>query len=696
MVVRPAVACVVQATFVTPEGNPCGPLASYWACARRVGGEVGACGRYSSGDTFMSWFEVVPVALVAAGWLWGPGLPVAYLLGLRGIAAFGLAPVISIAVVASTAVVAGMVGLDWSVPLVLVASAAVVAVVGVGAFLLRRTGFLASVRDPGRLSLVIVLGLLPAFVVAAMGVIQAVGAPDSLSQVFDTPFHYNSLAYIRDTHDASSLTLQTLGDPERPAAFYPAGWHDLASLVMMSTGVSIPVAANVFCAVITVLVWPVSCLLLVRQVFGRNTAALAIAGVLSIAFPGFPWDFFGWGVLWPNLLGMSIAPAAFALVLTVTGWVKDDLIGKGRAWLLLAVAVVAAGFAHPNVLFSLVVLAIFPAGARLFVRARQLRTEGRGRRGIIECVTFVVVVLGAWLVSATSPALAAVRNWDWKPVETPAAAVGEVLLNATNQREALWLLSAVVLVGALTARRSPVIGWLLAGHLAAGFLYVLASSLSRPDTRMLTGYWYNDSHRLAAMLPITGVPLAIAGILFLATKLKPLLRTERATAPAVAIALTVLLAVTTGGLYPADRESRVAVTYPRVEAEKLVTNQMRAFYDRIAKEIPQDSMVIGNPFDGSVMLWALADREVLFPHFLVAKSPDQEYLGRNLEDAAEDPRICRALERYGIEYVLVGKNDSRIAAITPYEGIAGSAFAPGFELVDRAGPTKLLRITACD
>jgi hypothetical protein len=640
----------------------------------------------------MSWVDTAPVVLVALGWLWGPGLPISYLLGLRGVAAFAFAPVFSIAVVAATAVVAQLAGLDWSVPVALVAALVVVGLAGVLAFLLRRNGFLASIPDPRRLTLIAALGLLPAFVLAVLAVMPAVGPPDALSQVYDTPFHYNALAYIRDSHDASSLTLHALGDPETPGMFYPAAWHDLASLIMFSTGVSIPVTANVFCAVITVAVWPVSCLLLVRQLFGRNTAALAVAGVLSIAFPAFPWDFFGWGVLWPNLLGMAVAPAVFALVLTVTGWVKDDCLGRGRAWLLLVIAVGACGFAHPNVLFSLIVLSLFPAGAALFLRARRLRN----RRGVIECTVFVVVILGAWLWSATTPALANVRDWPWNSFETPAASVGEVLLNATNLREALWLLSAVVIAGALTVRRFPAMRWLLAGHLTAGFLYLLAASLNRPDTHLLTGYWYNDAHRLAAMLPITGVPLAVAGILLITKKVLPLLRSERVTVPALAVGLTAILLILTGGMYPSDREARIVVTYPRVEKDKLVTDRMRAFYDRIAREIPKDSVVAGNPFDGSVMLWALEDREVLYSHFLKEESPGEEYLARHMNDAATDPRVCDLAKRYRVEYVLIGRDDKTIAAITPYQGIGRVGKAEGFELVDSAGPTKLYRITACD
>ena len=622
----------------------------------------------------MNWVDVAPIVLVTVAWLWLPGLPVTYLLGLRGIAAFASAPLVSIAVVATTAMLAEMAGVDWSVLVPLAASA----VLAVAVFFVRRKAF---APDPRRLTVVAAAGLLPAVLLAGFGVLRAVGSPDSLSQVFDTPFHYNALAYIRDTHQASSLTIGSLGNPDLPGVFYPAAWHDVASLVMMSTGTSIPVAANVLCAVVTVLLWPLSCLLLARQLFGRNTAALAITGVLSVAFPAFPWDLFGWGVLWPNLFGMALAPAAFALVLTVTGWVRDDAIGTRRAWVLLAFAVVAAGFAHPNVLFSLVALSLFPVGARLFLRARQ------GRRGVVECVVFAVVVLAGWLWSATSPVFASARNWDWKAVETPANAVGEVLLNATNHREALWLLSAVVVVGMCTVKRFPAMRWVLAAHVVTALLYVLAAGLNRPDTRLLTGYWYNDSHRLAAMLPITAVPLAIAGILFLATKL------TKVKQPA--IVLTALLVVATAGLHPVDRELRIQVAYPRTEEHKLVTDDMRDFYARIADEIPEDGRVIGNPFDGSVMFWALADREVLFPHFLAASSPGQAYLGRHLRHATSDPRVCRELDRYGVEYVLIGKNEADTVQ-GRYGGILGVGDADGFELVDREGEARLYRITACD
>lgn len=200
------------------------------------------------------------------------------------------------------------------------------------------------------------------------------------------------------------------------------------------------------------------------------------------------------------------------------------------------------------------------------------------------------------------------------------------------------------------------------------------------------------------MLPITGVPLAIAGVVVLASVLRNQLP-ERLTArlagsmAAIAVLLTVGLVAATGGLYNADRSVRLMFTYPRTGEPKLVTDEMRAFYARIQDEVPEGAKVIGNPFDGSVMFWALADREVVFPHFLAALSPDQEYLARNLADAETDPRVCRALERLGAEYVVIGKAEANTAGI--YEGMELVPWKPGFRLVDSAGQAKLVRITAC-
>jgi hypothetical protein len=655
----------------------------------------------------MNWFDAVPVALVAVAWLLVPGALVSYLVGLRGIAAVAIAPVTSIALVAGTAVLAGLLGIAWSLGAVLIVCAAVVLVVAAVAVPLRKRAVFAVGADPRPVTLAAFLGLVPALVLGAVAVVRSISSPEALSQTYDALFHYNALAYIQDSHDASSLTFSTLGNPDVPGAFYPAAWHDLGSLLMMSTGTSIPVAANVVSVVAAVVLWPLSCLLLVRQLFGRNTGALAITGTLSMGFAAFPWDLLGFGVLWPNLLGLALAPAVLAIVFTLTGWTKDDAIGKGRAWLALPVVLVATGLTHPNVLFSVAVLSLFPVAAALAVRGLRLHRAGRTPRGAGEFAAFLVVVGVVWYWSATTPAFALVRTMYWPPFETPANAVGEVLLNATNKKEALWFLSAVVVAGVFAARRSAGLRLIVAGHLVTTFLFVLTAAINRPNTRIFTGYWYNDSHRLAAMVPITGVPLAVGGILFLAGKL--LGRTaEDATPPpgwrgrvpvtSAVVGLTALLLVLTAGMYPADKERRVASGYGVSEVAQLATADMRRFYADIKDDIPEDALVAGNPFNGSSMLWALADREVLFPHFVSQHSPDQVFVAKHLVEVGTDPAVCRAVRRLGVDYLLVGSGTFRQSDgfRNYYRGLADPGSAPGFELVETDGENKLYRITACD
>jgi hypothetical protein len=367
-----------------------------------------------------------------------------------------------------------------------------------------------------------------------------------------------------------------------------------------------------------------------------------------------------------------------ALVLSLTGWAKDDAIGRGRAWLTLPIVLVATGLTHPNVLFSVGVLSLIPIAAAIGRRGLGLHRDGRTWRGVAEFAVFVLVFLVAWYWAATTPAFADVRQTYWPPFETPANAVGDVALNATNKRDALWLV--------------------VAGHLATTFLYVVAAAMNRPDTRMFTGFWYNDSHRLAAMVPITAVPLAVGGILLLAAKLTESSARIR-TLPGISVAagLTVLLVVLTFGLYPVDREKRVSAGYNVSDVSKLTTADMMRFYDKIAGEIPEDAVVAGNPFNGSAMLWAIGGREVLFPHFRSEHSREQRIIAGHLDELGTEPVVCESVRHLKVDYLLVGAAKFRTydGYWNYYRGLADPGDLPGFELVASEGGNKLYRITGC-
>ncbi|SDC75479.1 DUF6541 family protein [Actinokineospora iranica] len=658
----------------------------------------------------MTWFEAIPVALVCTLWLLLPGLAVTYPLGLRGVAAWGVAPAITTGATAVTAVVADVVGMSWSPLLPVAVCAAMGVAFGVGALVLRRRFRVARTPDPRPVTLAAVLGLLPALALGAVTVFRGFGRPDNLSQTYDAMFHMNAIAFILDSGNGSSLNLAELGARTNGGSgFYPAAWHDLGSLVVMSTGASIPAAANLLSAAIAIVVWPLSCLVLARQVFGPSRAALAVTGVLSIGFGAFPWGLLGFGVLWPNALGLALVPAALALAVSITGLAKDDALGRIRSLVLLPVVGLAIGLANPGAAFSLIVLAVFPLLASVIRRSWRLHKAGRSARGAAELVAVVAVLGGVWYWTATTsnPLFANTRTTYWAPFDTPSRAVGEILLNATNGRPALWFISAVVLVGVVACLRSVPLRWVVAGHAATGFLYLVAASFNRPDTQKFTGYWYNDSYRLAAMLPITGVVLGTAGVLFLAEKIASRVAAEDWSRPRLglsntttaAVVVVALLALGSRGMYLPDRTARIAGSYQNLpETATLADAEQREFFARVKDQIPEDAVVANNPWDGSGLLWALADRQTLYPHFTMpSPTEEQTYLAQHLDDVATDPKVCPAARALGVTHLLIGESefwpwDPRNANYPGFEDPAGK---PGFELVASDGEAKLYRITAC-
>lgn len=657
----------------------------------------------------MTWFGAIPVAVQAVACVLLPGLVALYLLGVRGVAAWGAAPAVSIGALALTAVLAGQLGVPWSPP-VAVGGALVLACVAPA---VRRVAPLVrgrGDRDPpggvevGRATAVAaVLGMAVAAAVATVTARLGMGAVDQLSQTYDAVFHYNAVADILDTGNASSLTLARITSPGAVLAFYPAAWHDLVSTVVLTSGVSVPAASNVLAIVVVGLVWPLSCLLLVRQLTGRSPVAMAITPVVALGFIAFPWSLLGFGVLWPNLIGLALVPVGLAAVLTLCGLARESALTRGQALVIGAFTVVALALAHPNTVFSLAVLAVAPFLWWLVARLRALAGAGRWVAASATVVAVLAAAAAAGYFVLFSPLLDSVRSFDWPAFEAPPRAAAEVLLNSTNSRSPAWIVSLVLVVGAVAAALARPTRWLIPAHLASGALYLLAASLETETAAALTGLWYNDSYRLAAVLPITGVPLVVIGLLAVGRVAArwsvrvPLPAGQRAAA--VTVIAAVLTAVISSGLYLKEHADDLAETYTDTPSDGTVlTPQHRDFLEEVGRLVPPDAVVAQNPWTGSALLWALTDRKVLFPHLDGQWDADQRYLADHLDDVGHDPAVCSIASRLDVQYVLTGEEqfwpwDGRSAR---YPGLDDVATAGGFELV-ATGPQayRLYRLTAC-
>ena len=653
----------------------------------------------------VSWPEAVPAAVAAVFWLVGAGVPACYALGLRGVTASCAAPVVPAGVLGAAAVVAERFGIGWS-PVV---AAGAILVVTAGCLVLSvvlRGRWGNPTADPRNAKVAALAGSAAAVLLGAFVVARGLGTPGAVSWTWDTPFHYSALAYIRDSGNASSLSLGTLGDPRSVVSFYPAGWFDIASLVPQTVGTTVPVAANATVGLTAALVWPLACLFLARQVFGPKPAHLAVTPVLAMGFDQFPWELFSWGALWPYALGQALIPIGLGLVLSVTGMAAQDAVRPARAAVLLVAAVAALGFAHPAAVFGLGVLALFPTGWAVGRWLLREHRAGRTRRGATRVSAAALLTVAVVVGLGATPMVQRMRGTDWRPSDTAAGAFGEILLNATNSDRALWVLSAVVVVGAVTFWRHPDRRWILAAHLGSGILYIMSSAIQSATTTSLTAFWFNDSHRLAAMLAVTAPLMATAGFVWITervssaawfaraldrlSRLRPRIAPGRLAAVAPALLVGFALLVTTKGLY----EGRNALVIHEVHKTTPETAGKLAFYRQVQREVPPNAVIANNPEDGSPLLWAVARRHVLLPHLTANGSPDRAYLAHTLTHAATDPRACRIAQRLHVGYLVTDltlpENRRR-----EYPGLQDYPGMQGFQLLRADGPMKLYRLTAC-
>lgn len=707
-----------------------------------------------------TWLSAVPAALAAAFWVIGPGLLVTRTAGVRGVSAWGAAPLVSVALIATSAALGTAVGITWDPWVPLLAAVLVAVSAGLSRGLLARRpagsslhrGWRPALRtwEPGRrlrtalvrlrtprgtfargpepvttalpgvwrtsaqragvdgrrAGVAALVGTVLAGALSWLTVVRGFGPVDQMSSTYDAVFHYSGVAHVLDTGDGSSLTLGTLTNPGAATAFYPGAWHDLVSLVATTSGTGVPVATNLTAWSVAGLVFPLSSLFLSRHVLGRSAGAAFAAPLLATAFTGFPWMLMAFGVLWPNLLGLALLPAALTVVAVLSGTAREPVLRPAGALALAVAAVLALGFAHPNAVFSLAVLGLFPvlwAAARL-VRRRLLTS--RFWQPVLAVAALTVLVTTVWWLMTASSLTEGVRGVDWPAFTDTPGAVADVLWNATNGRPRLIVLSVLVIVGAVAALRRVTTSWLVPAHLASGWLYVLAASSEGELSAALTGAWYNDSYRLAAMVPVTGVPLVVLGLVTVAGLLRSALRRLPRAAPvlrrrgapaAVVVALTAVAFATTGGLYVSTHASVLAGPYQE-PADVLLGPGQRAFLEEVGRIVPEGQVVATDPYTGNALLYPLTGREVLFPHLVGSWTPEQTVVATRLRDAATDPAVCEAAAATRVGWLLSGPITfwPWHGGASWYPGLHATGAMPGFELVASGGGQELWRLTACD
>ena len=641
----------------------------------------------------MTWLDLATATAVALALVFVPGLAITIAVGLRGLWAPALAASAGASVIGITAVVAPIVGLAWSVAAVgTVAVVAALALLALRLLVWRRQPSDADTRSR---SVVTLLAVVIAAVITTTQLIFVIGSPENISQTFDNVFHLNAVRYILDHNNASPLFVASMTSAGAPPSFYPTGWHAVVSLVVIVTGVSIPVASHATMLLFAAAAWPTGIILLTRTLGVHSRVGLLAAGVAAASFPAFPLLPIDYGVLFPYMMGLSLVPASLAAVLGVRFATSP---AERARWLVVVLGVIPGlAIAHPGALMAFLLFAavIAALGVVSFLRSgasRRVKMLAGACAGV-----GVVLFCGLWYMVRPE---AAARSWP--PDETVAQAIGEVLTGSPARSALNIVMASLVIIGVSVCvrRRSQSDLIVLAIALISAILYVVVSGLPYWTPRdMLVGVWYDNSPRLAALLPIIWVPLVATGYEAVHGWTRGVLARKRVSERSglwFVAAGSVLIV----GVLPQATAIRVAVdsaagSYRFTQAAPLLSTDEHELIMRLPDLVPSGAVIAGSPWTGTSLAYALAGRKVLMPHTLTATTPDTDLINDDLDDATPGSSVCEAVRAEDVQYVLDFGSREVNGGHHVFPGYSDLEDSSAVQLVEQVGEARLYQVVGC-
>lgn len=651
----------------------------------------------------VDWIAQSGVLALALIVIFGPGLLVGRILRLRGLMLWAAAPGISTGSLAALAVVFPFLGISWERSAVAIAVLVIAAALWGASALITRRSRSPRFGSARGFTLLLGAGLLVGGGVNAARLLTYIGTPSAISQTNDAVFHLNALRWVAETGSASSLDLLSMIGA---SGFYPAAWHALASLIV-TDATQIPIVANMVSVVIAAVVWPLSIAALTAVISRGDRAVTALAAALSAGLLAFPQLMFEWGVLYPYALSLAIVPASVALTINATrawlgaghGVARRLQAALGHA-LAAVVSVAGVALAQPSTLLVWGLLSLLWASALWIGRRATLPSRARTASAVLISVGWLALA-GMWAVMTylAGPVL-------WRSYRGVLGAIGDVVLNSHSLLPPALGMSVLLVAGLVLTIRSSPFRWVAVAWGLFSLLYVVSVGTDLPVIkRLLTGPWYGDSFRLAAMVPIVVIPLAAIGLVGLLRWLVSAANGRMSLRPrwllfaavgvigiigavGVIVSPVVLLRVAD----ETDEQSRYALngrSYLSVDEYRLLTG--------LDEVTPADALLIGNPSTGAAFAYVLGAREVVPRTWAPPQTDAWHVISTRLRDAGSDPTVCDALASYGQpDYVLDFGRGEHGPGLYVMPGMTDFEGQPGFEEAAREGEASLWRITACD
>jgi hypothetical protein len=685
----------------------------------------------------MAWGVFVIAYIVSAVVLFAPGYFVLRILDFDSVKALCASPAISVAIIAMLGIVYSLVGVfsNWVscalVPiLVLAAGYAASLNVKDRKFAVSVTAFFNSREWPYLLAYIVV-----GVSFAALFFAGNIDGADAFQPDNDNSFHLSLITTFVASGDYSMLHASVYpiweASPSIGSGFYPAGFHCVAAVVVSILGASASLVENAVSAAIISLVFPLGNYLMLREILRNHpyrSIGLYAGAFLGLMLIAYPWRFLTWGPLFPNLLGMSMVSAVVGIACSV-----DKIFGRSLFWYCsrgaaCLLTVIGLASAHPNCLFTLMILLVPYVAFRIASQGTSATNFGGFTvKNCIQAIVFLFAAALLWLSLYRFPALqGTVWFGGWSSFESSftMGLFDAMSLKLTGNSQPLFAI--LCSLGFIASIRN----WRQWGYLSLSFAFVLVqfAACASDDgvlRHLLAGFWYTDSNRTAANVALAAIPLIdlgfVAAVRFLlGLDRRPLSFPPRHSWSVMATLLACVLLVPVIGRV-ADRQdgftlpfdfkgaysSLLQSKFGQWSAKGYDIGEVR-FVSKVEKIVGPDNLVINIPNDGSAFSYALQGLNVFYKNCDLSyvssggQTWQSEIIRTKLNQISSDEEVRDAVASVGAQYVLVldegAKSGDMSRTLPPYDASQWSGITsideqtPGFEVVLSDGDMCLYKI----
>ena len=552
----------------------------------------------------------------------------------------------------------------------------------------------------------LVLALVAAGIIQLLPFVQTLPMPASPSQSFDAMFHYSSVRVVAEDGGAAWKGALDSLYPGRQGVYYPAQWATLLSLFVPYATPTL--LSNALLMALTLTAWPLGVALLAQYAFGQRHPSVPLAVLLSPWPLVFPYYLGVLQSLYPYILAVMWWPLALWVILrsadVLASWhggaVPDVTFFRlwGRFFpqtVLGALVVFATIQAHPST-FGFLCLAVFACLLNAVVK-RQLKPWWWLGVVFAALAGGLVVPLGLARLGIGARATQAGDNLETLRALAAMLGLSQIYQDPWWLPLPLGLLSLLGLFWYTAKCRDLRLVTVIAGIL----VLVAATKVPLGPLSILTSLWYGAYDRIgsgiAVFLPVfaAGAVGELAVVLSRAVPSR-VLAARVGVASLTMVLLTGLAAAPIAPRFYPDRVLLATIAFvpgSQFHAPWVSSEEFSAMSNL---QLPQDSLVIGDPSAGEGLLYAVTGIPTYYLQLSgSAFDENRKYLADHFREIGTNPKVCAIIRQERITHYYADATGVSAGDFT-YPGLHNVDVTRGFTPVAQLGEATVYKIEVCE